>query len=92
LDIVFGYFASKIHHSNGDNFRLPLQAKRRFERIVDEVPSFLHDFFWRRSAALQALRVLDEKSIGMVDLQIKFDGFQEYPLHCDHFLLGILAK
>ena len=45
-----------------------------------------------RSLTFQTLGVLDEIGVGVVHLEVKFDGLQQNPLHRHDFLLADAEK
>lgn len=66
-----------MYERHSHNFRLPLQADRGCQRIVDKIPRHLDNFAQARLITLQALGIFDEKSVRMLNLQIKFDRLQQ---------------
>lgn len=64
-------FTGQMNQSDSNYLRLPLQTHRRAQRIVDEIPRHLDHLLQFGLIALQALGVLDEESIWMLNLFTK---------------------
>ena len=76
--LKFGEFCGEVHERDCDDLRLPLEAERRAERVVDEGPRHLHHLLQlgRVALALQAFRVLDQAAVRVVHRQVELDGLQ----------------
>ena len=67
-DLELGQLGRQVHEGYGHDLGLPLQAQRGAEAVVDEGPRHLHHLLQLGLVALQALGVLDQGGVGVVNL------------------------
>ena len=72
LDLKLGQFDGQMHDGDGDYFRLPPQAQRGPEAVVDKGPRHL-DHLLKLLRLAQAQGVLHDRAVRVVHSQVEFD-------------------
>lgn len=76
-NLELGQFAGQIHERNGDYLGLPLQTQRGRVAVVDERPGHLNHAAYLLLIAFERFGVLEQITVRMIDLQVKFDRLQQ---------------
>jgi hypothetical protein len=71
--VKFTQFACQVDERNGYYFRFPLKTQRCTEGIIHKIPGHLNDFLQFCLVPFQALCVLYQEIVGMIDLKL-IDG------------------
>jgi len=92
LEVELAEFPCQVHHSDGGDLWVPLQAEGGAQGVVDECPAHLDHLLKPGAVPLQALGELDERGVRVIHLEIELDGLKQHTLQGEYFLSGILPK
>lgn len=83
---------SQVHQCDCNYLWFPLKAEGSAETVIHKCPRHLNHLLKLRLVSFQALGILQKGRVGMVHLEIEFNGLKQNPFQGHHLLPWVLLK